>query len=49
MEKNKGATFQSYGGQNEEIDEDGNVIEEEGHEDMKKDKAMMKKMIMFNS
>jgi len=45
MEKNKGATFQSYGGQNEEIDEDGNVIEEEGHEDMKKDKAMMKKMM----
>jgi hypothetical protein len=49
MEKNKGATFQSYGGQNEEIDEDGNVIEEEkneeGHEDMKKDKTMMKKMM----
>jgi hypothetical protein len=45
MEKNKGATFQSYGGQNEEIDEDGNVIEEEGHEDSKQDKAMMKKMM----
>lgn len=45
MEKNKGATFQSYGGQNEEIDEDGNVIEEEGHKDVKQDKAMMKKMM----
>lgn len=51
MEKNKGATFQSYGGQkNEEVDEDGNLIEEEKdedeeHEDEKKDKAMMKKMM----
>jgi hypothetical protein len=51
MEKNKGATFQSYDGQkNEEVDEDGNLIEEEKdedeeHEDEKKDKAMMKKMM----
>ena len=45
MEKNKGATFQSYGGQNEEIDEDGTVIEEGGHKDVKQDKAMMKKMM----
>ena len=50
FDKNKGATFQSYGGQNEEVDEDGNVIEEEkekeeGHEDEKQDKAMMKKMM----
>ena len=51
FDKNKGATFQSYGGQNEEVDEDGNVIEEEkgedkeGHEDAKQDKAMMKKMM----
>jgi len=49
--KNKGADFQSYGGQNEEIDEDGNVIEEEkeedekGHEDAAQDKKMMKKMM----
>ena len=47
--KNNGATFQSYDGQNEEVDEDGNVIEEEkeegGHEDAKQDKAMMKKMM----
>jgi len=27
--KNNGATFQSYAGQNEEVDEDGNVIEED--------------------
>jgi hypothetical protein len=53
MEKNKGATFQSYGGQkNEEVEEDGDLIEEEkgekedeGHEDEKHDKAMMKKMM----
>jgi hypothetical protein len=49
MAKNKGATFQSYGGQNEEIDEDGEVFseaeEKEDHEDEKKDKAMMKKMM----
>jgi hypothetical protein len=49
MAKNKGATFQSYGGQNEEIDEDGEVVseaeEKEGHEDEKEDKAMMKKMM----
>jgi hypothetical protein len=49
--KNNGATFQSYDGQNEEVDEDGNVIEEEkeedeeGHKDAKQDKAMMKKMM----
>jgi hypothetical protein len=29
----------------EKVDEDGNVIEEEGHEDAKQDKAMMKKMM----
>ena len=48
MAKNPGATFQSYGGQNEEVDEDGNVIEEEkeeGHEDAAEDKKMMKKMM----
>lgn len=52
MEKTKGAVgIQSYGGQkNEEVDEDGDLIEEEkdedeGHEDEKKDKAMMKKMM----
>jgi hypothetical protein len=50
MDKNKDATFQSYGGQkNEEVEEDGEVVSEaedkEGHEDEKKDKAMMKKMM----
>lgn len=52
MEKNKGATFQSYGGQkNEEVEEDGEIVAEEkgedkeGHEDEKQDKAMMKKMM----
>ena len=52
MEKNKGATFQSYGGQkNEEFeDEDADLIgeekdEDEGHEDEKQDKAMLKKMM----
>lgn len=54
MEKTKGAVgIQSYGGQkNEEVDEDGDLIEEEkdekekeGHEDEKEDKAMMKKMM----
>lgn len=51
MAKNPGATFQSYGGQNEEVDEDGNVIEEEkeeGHEDAAEDKKMMKKMMKKN-
>ena len=47
MQKNKnGVGIQSYGGQrNEEVDEDGNVIEEEkeGHEDAAQDKAMIKK------
>lgn len=45
MAKNPGATFQSYGGQNEEIDEDGEMIEEEkeeGHEDAAADKKMIK-------
>lgn len=52
MEKNKnGVGIQSYGGQkNEEVEEDGSLIEEEkdkdeGHEDEKQDKAMMKKMM----
>ena len=51
MEKNKnGVGIQSYGGQkNEEVEEDGEVVSEaedkEGHEDEKKDKAMMKKMM----
>jgi hypothetical protein len=45
MQKNKnGVGIQSYGGQrNEEVDEDGNVIEEEKHEDAAEDKAMIKK------
>lgn len=47
MQKNKnGVGIQSYGGQkNEEVDADGNVIEEEkeGHEDAAQDKAMIKK------
>ena len=49
MEKNKGATFQSYGQKNEDEELDGDVVAEaedkEGHEDEKKDKAMMKKMM----
>jgi hypothetical protein len=51
MAKNKGATFQSYGGQNEEVeDEDAELVseaekEDEGHEDEKEDKAMIKKMM----
>jgi hypothetical protein len=50
MQKNKnGVGIQSYGGQkNEEVDEDGNVIEEEkgeGHEDAAQDKAMIKKAL----
>lgn len=45
MAKNAGATFQSYDGQNEEVDEDGNMIEEEDHEDEAQDKKMMKKMM----
>lgn len=49
MQKNKnGVGIQSYGGQrNEEVDEDGNVIEEEkeGHEDAAEDKAMIKKAL----
>jgi hypothetical protein len=49
MEKNKGATFQSYGQKNEDEELDGEVVAEaedkEGHEDEKKDKAMMKKMM----
>jgi hypothetical protein len=45
MQKNKnGVGIQSYGGQrNEEVDEDGNVIEEEKHEDAAEDRAMIKK------
>ena len=50
MEKNKGATFQSYGQKNEDEELEGEVVaeakdEDEGHEDEKKDKAMMKKMM----
>lgn len=51
MEKNKGATFQSYGQKNEDEELDGEVVseaedkEKEGHEDEKQDKAMMKKMM----
>ena len=54
MEKNKnGVGIQSYGGQkNEESELDGEIVaeaeeneEKEGHEDEKKDKAMMKKMM----
>jgi hypothetical protein len=49
MEKNKGATFQSYGKTNEDEQVEGEVVaeaeKEEGHEDEKKDKAMMKKMM----
>jgi hypothetical protein len=52
MAKNPGATFQSYGGQNEEIEEDEDTElvseaekEDEGHEDEKEDKAMIKKMM----
>lgn len=51
MEKNKGATFQSYGQKNEDEELEGEVVAEakdedkEGHEDAKQDKAMMKKMM----
>jgi len=49
MEKNKGATFQSYGKTNEDEEVEGEVVAEaedkEEHEDEKKDKAMMKKMM----
>ena len=52
MDKNKGATFQSYGEEVEEEDyEEDDVLEEgekedaEGHEDAAQDKKMMKKMI----
>lgn len=52
MAKNPGATFQSYGGQNEEVEEDEDTElvseaekEDEGHEDEKEDKAMIKKMM----
>lgn len=44
MQRNKnGVGIQSYGGQkNEELDADGNVIEEEEHEDAAEDKKMIK-------
>ncbi len=45
MEKNKGATFQSYDQKNEEEELEGEVVSEAEHEDEKKDKAMMKKMM----
>ena len=45
MEKNKGATFQSYGQKNEDEELDGDVVAEaeEGHEDAAADKKMIKK------
>lgn len=52
MDKNKGATFQSYGGQHEEVDADEEVIEEEkeeDHEDEKEDKKLIKKMVKKDS
>jgi hypothetical protein len=49
MQKNPGATFQSYGGQkNEEVESDEEVFaeeKEEGHEDEKEDKKMIKGMV----
>ena len=48
MEKNKGATFQSYGQKNEDEEVEGDVVAEaeekgEGHEDAAQDKKMIKK------
>lgn len=50
MQKNPGATFQSYGGQHEEVETDEEIVaeekdEEEGHEDEKEDKKMIKSMV----
>lgn len=57
FDKNKGATFQSYGKTNEdeEVDAEDLVAEEkdddkeEGHEDEKMDKALVKKMVKKDS
>jgi hypothetical protein len=51
MQKNPGATFQSYG---EETENDESVVaeekeEKEGHEDEKMDKALVKKMVKKDS
>jgi hypothetical protein len=52
MDKNKGATFETYHEETEE-DEDALVAEaedkEEGHEDEKEDKALIKKMVKKTS
>lgn len=52
MDKNKGATFETYGEETEE-DEDSMVAEaedkEEKHEDEKEDKALIKKMVKKDS
>jgi hypothetical protein len=45
FDKNPGATFQSYGEEAEANTEAEEVIQEEGHEDEKQDKALIKKMI----
>lgn len=52
MQKNPGATFQSYGGQHEEFESDEEIVAEEkekeddeGHEDEKEDKKMIKSMV----
>jgi hypothetical protein len=52
--KNKGATFQSYGQKNEELDSDDEVVseekeKEEGHEDAAADKKLIKKMMKKES
>jgi len=51
MDKNKGATFETYG---EEVEEDEDMVveaedKEEGHEDEKEDKALIKKMVKKTS
>ena len=52
MDKNKGATFETYG---EEVEEDEDMVveaeekEDEGHEDEKEDKALIKKMVKKTS
>jgi hypothetical protein len=45
MAKNPGATFQSYGEETESEDDVVSEEKEEGHEDEKQDKAMIKKMM----
>ena len=53
MDRNKGATFETYG---EEVEEDEDMVaeaeekeKEEGHEDEKEDKALIKKMVKKTS